>query len=676
MKNIPANVVQRAEKITELLRQYNREYYVLDQPSVPDIEYDTLFRELQALEQDYPELITSESPTQRVGAQALSEFAQVQHDVKMLSLDNVFNEETFLAFEKRIKDKLKADDDVEFACEPKIDGLAVSLLYKDGKFVRGATRGDGETGENITENLRTIKAIPLQLLGDNLPSLLEVRGEVYISHKDFAALNEQVKQTGHKGFMNPRNAAAGSLRQLDPKVTATRPLTMFCYSVAQCENFALPATHIATLHQLKAWGFRINPLAITAQNSQACFKYYESMAQQREQLEYDIDGLVYKVNDLALQDQLGFVSRAPRWATAYKFPAQEVATVLNAVDFQVGRTGAITPVARLEPVEVGGVVVSNATLHNMDEIERLDVHEGDTVIVRRAGDVIPQVVSVILSKRPNNACKPVMPQACPVCDSAVAKKEGEAVTRCTAGMQCPAQFKEGLKHFVSRKAMNVDGLGDKLIEQLVDEGLVVTLPDLYQLEREALIALERMAEKSADNLLTALEQSKQTTLPRFLYGLGIREVGQTTAQHLANELLTIENLQEQNGEQLQLIDDVGPIVADNIVKFFANADNKKVVAQLRKLGVQWPEISSKVVENDLPLSGQQIVLTGSLQKYKRDEAGEKLAALGAKISGSVSSKTTILVAGEKAGSKLKKAQQLNIEIWNEETLLERLSQYE
>ena len=668
-------VQQEIEALRAELNQHNYRYYVLDDPSVPDAEYDRLLRQLQQFEADNPQLITVDSPTQRVGAQPLSAFGEVAHEVRMLSLDNAFDDDEMRDFERRIKDRLKDDADLEFACEPKLDGIAVSLLYEEGLFVRGATRGDGQTGENITQNLRTVPSIPLKLMGSGWPQRLEVRGEVYMPKAGFDAFNQQALAKDEKPFVNPRNAAAGSLRQLDARITAKRPLEMCCYSVGVVEGGELPVNHSEVLKQLHGWGFRINDQMAVVQGIEGCIAYYQSLQTRRDTLHYEIDGIVFKLNSLKLQQQVGFVSRAPRWAIAYKFPAQEEITQLLDVEFQVGRTGAITPVARLEPVFVGGVTVSNATLHNGDEIERLGVRCGDTVIVRRAGDVIPQVVQVVLEKRPENSQMIEFPATCPECDSDVIRAEGEAVARCTGGLYCAAQRKEAIKHFASRKAFDVEGLGDKLVDMLVDQQLINSIADLFHLEHSAVSGLERMGDKSAQNLLDALQKSKQTTLARFIYALGIREVGEATAASLANHFAELDALMQASEEQLLDVDDVGPIVASHIVHFFQQSHNQEIIMALLAEGVQWPVIEKKSVQ-ETPLAGQTWVLTGTLEVLTRDQAKARLVALGAKVSGSVSAKTHCVVAGAKAGSKLNKAEALGIAVRDESALLVLLEQLE
>ncbi|MGL6020479.1 MAG: NAD-dependent DNA ligase LigA [Gibbsiella quercinecans] len=666
------------EQITQLrtaLRHHEYQYHVLDAPEIPDAEYDRLMRELRALEEAHPELITPDSPTQRVGAAPLSAFEQVRHEIPMLSLDNVFDEDSYLAFYKRVQDRLKSSEPLTFCCELKLDGLAVSLLYEDGVLVRAATRGDGTTGENITANVRTIRAIPLRLSGANIPRRLEVRGEVFMPQAGFEKMNEEARRKDGKVFANPRNAAAGSLRQLDPRITATRPLTFFCYGVGLLEGGELPRSHWQRLMQFKAWGLPVSDRVKLCTGSDEVLAFYHQVEQTRADLGFDIDGVVVKIDDIDLQEQLGFVARAPRWATAYKFPAQEQITIVRDVEFQVGRTGAVTPVARLEPVLVAGVTVSNATLHNADEIERLGLRIGDTVIVRRAGDVIPQVVGVLEDRRPQDARDIVFPQHCPVCGSDVERVEGEAVARCTGGLICAAQRKEALKHFVSRRAMDVDGMGDKIIEQLVEKEYVKTPADLFRLSAGILTGLDRMGPKSALNLVNALEKAKQTTFARFLYALGIREVGEATAANLAAHFGELEKLRAADEEALKQVADVGEVVAKHVVNFFAEAHNQQVIDELLspEIGINWPMPAVVVSEEiDSPFAGKTIVLTGSLNLLSRDEAKDRLAALGAKVSGSVSKKTDLVIAGEAAGSKLAKAQELGIAVIDEAEMLRLL----
>ena len=666
-----SDVSNRVQELHKLLHEANHAYYVLDNPSIPDAEYDRLFRELQGIEASHSEFQTPDSPTQRVGGAALSHFESVTHEVAMLSLDNAMDAESLVDFNRRIMDLLKTDQPVEYACEPKLDGLAVSLLYENGVLVRGATRGDGASGENITQNVRTIPSIPLQLLNTKelpAPPVLEVRGEVYMPKAGFNKLNDQARENDEKIFVNPRNAAAGSLRQLDSTITAKRPLEFCCYSLGRVEGAELPQQHNEILQQFSHWGFITNPEMAVVEGADGCAEYYETLAAKRDDLDYEIDGIVYKVNDIELQKQLGFVSRAPRWAIARKFPAQEEMTLLEDVEFQVGRTGAITPVARLKPVFVGGVTVSNATLHNMDEVERLGVRVGDTVIIRRAGDVIPQIVKVVEEKRPSDAKAILLPETCPVCDSHVERIEDEAVARCSGGLVCAAQRKEAIKHFASRKAMDIDGLGDKIVEQLVDEGQIESFLDLYTLKHEAVANLERMGDKSAQNLLDAIEASKKTTFAKFLYSLGVREVGVATAQNLVNHFLDIRSLVKADFDALIEVEDVGPIVAKYILHFFSEPHNQKIIDGLLNIGIEWPAIEKKS-EDELPLNGLTYVVTGTLSSMGRDQAKGYLQNLGAKVAGSVSAKTHALVAGEKAGSKLKKAQDLEIEVLDEEAFM-------
>ncbi len=665
----------RAEALRAALNEHNYRYYVLDDPSVPDAEYDRLMRELRELEAAHPELVTPDSPTQRVGAEPLRQFAPVAHAVPMLSLENAFSADDLRDFDRRVRERLERDQPVRYVCEPKMDGIAVSLLYRDGLLERAATRGDGTTGEKITENIRTLRSVPLRLRGEGWPKVIEVRGEVYMPLAGFAEYNERAKEEGDKVFVNPRNAAAGSLRQLDPRITARRPLEFCCYGVGLVEEGSLPDTHSGILEQLGEWGFRTNAETAVVEGVEACIERYEQLLERRNTLSYEIDGIVFKVDEIALQRELGFVSRAPRWAIAHKFPAREEMTRLLDVEFQVGRTGAITPVARLEPVFVSGVTVSNATLHNADEIERLQVQIGDTVVIRRAGDVIPQVVQVVTDRRPADARAIVFPSDCPVCGSPVERVEGEAVTRCTGGLVCRAQLKESVKHFASRRAMDIEGLGDKLVDQLVERELVKTVADLYRLDAETLASLERMGAKSAANLVAAIEKSKQTTLPRFLFALGIREVGEATALTLARHFGDLDAIMAADESALLEVNDVGPIVAAHIVDFFATENNRHVIAQLRDVGVQWPAIDVQRHEAQ-PLAGQTWVLTGQLETMTRDEAKQRLQALGAKVSGSVSSKTSRVVAGPGAGSKLAAAEKHNIEVLDEAAFLAALAELE
>lgn len=663
---------QQIDKLRQDLRRYEYEYHVLDNPTIPDAEYDRLFHQLKALEAAHPELITADSPTQRVGAKPLSGFAQIRHEIPMLSLDNAFSDEEFYAFIKRIEDRLiRLPEPLTFCCEPKLDGLAVSILYVNGVLTQAATRGDGTTGENITANIRTIRNIPLQLLMDNPPARLEVRGEVFMPHEGFERLNQQALEKGEKTFANPRNAAAGSLRQLDPKITSKRPLVLNAYGIGIAEGVDLPNTHYDRLQWLKSIGIPVNPEIRLCNGTDEVLDFYRDIQNKRSSLGYDIDGTVLKINDIALQEKLGFISKAPRWAIAYKFPAQEELTRLNDVEFQVGRTGAITPVAKLEPVFVAGVTVSNATLHNGDEIERLDIAIGDTVVIRRAGDVIPQIIGVLHDRRPADARPIIFPKNCPVCDSAIVRIEGEAVARCTGGLFCAAQRKEALKHFVSRKAMNIDGVGGKLIEQLVDRELIHTPADLFKLDLTTLTRLERMGAKSAENALASLEKAKNTTLARFIFALGIREVGEATALNLANHFKTLEALQNADLEALQQVPDVGEVVANRILAFWHEPHNVAVVNDLIAQGVHWDDVEVKEVGENL-FKGKTVVLTGTLTQMGRNEAKALLQDMGAKVSGSVSAKTDFVIAGDAAGSKLTKAQELGVTVLTEEEFLAQI----
>ncbi|PHM46646.1 NAD-dependent DNA ligase LigA [Xenorhabdus miraniensis] len=670
------NIIGKINKLRTTLRHHEYLYHVMDAPEIPDAEYDRLMRELKALEEQHPALITADSPTQRVGAAPLTVFEQVRHEIPMLSLDNVFDEESYLAFDKRVRDRLKDSRDLVFCCELKLDGLAVSLLYENGELVQAATRGDGTTGENITANVRTIHAIPLRLKGENIPACVEIRGEVFIKQAGFEKLNEEARRTGNKVFANPRNAAAGSLRQLDPRITAKRPLTFYCYGIGVLEGGELPASHYERLMQFKNWGLPVSDKIKLCQGTQQVMDFYHSIEKQRPTLGFDIDGVVVKVDSLELQETLGFVARAPRWATAFKFPAQEQMTIVRGVEFQVGRTGAITPVARLEPVLVAGVTVSNATLHNADEIERLGLRIGDTVVIRRAGDVIPQVVGVVHESRPTESQEVIFPEHCPVCGSDIERIEGEAVARCTGGLFCGAQRKEALKHFVSRRAMDVDGMGEKIIEQLVDKEYVKTPADLFRLTAGTLAGLERMGPKSAQNVINALEKSKKTTFARFIYSLGIREVGEATAANLVSHFGTLEKLRAADTEALIAVQDVGSVVASHVVNFFSEEHNQIVIDDLvNNIGIHWESAeSSRVDEVDSPFAGKIVVLTGSLSRLSRDAAKDKLVALGAKVTGSVSKKTDLVIAGEAAGSKLVKANELGIPVIDEEDMLRLLGE--
>ncbi len=670
--NLPNHQI---EQLRIQIEEYNYQYYVLDTPSVPDAEYDRVMRALSNLEQSHPELIIPESPTQKVSGIASDGFKQITHLTPMLSLDNVFSEEEFATFTKRLADRLVLEtSEIEmmpFTCEPKLDGLAISLLYKYGRLIHAATRGDGKIGENVTSNIRTISSIPLKLRG-NYPALLDVRGEVFMPKKVFERLNTHAIESGEKVFANPRNAAAGSLRQLDSRVTAKRKLAVYFYAIGSASEGTLEDEHYLRLKQLKNWGLPICPEIKKLSGTKGCMDYFDEIMNSRTQLPYEIDGVVFKVNEIEQQETLGFVAKAPRWAIAHKFPAQEEMTCLIAVDFQVGRTGAITPVARLKPVFVGGVNVGNATLHNMDEIQRLDVRVGDTVVIRRAGDVIPQIVSVVLEKRVAGTEPIETPLKCPICESPLEKEPDQAIYRCSGGLICSAQRKQSIIHFASRKAMDIDGLGDKLIELMCDTQMIENIADLYQLTVEQISSLERMAEKSANNVLNSIEASKNTSLAKFLFGLGIREVGEVTAMNLANELLDINAIINADLEGLESIKDIGPIVAKHIEMFFSNDNNLKVIEELQRLGVNWPDIE-KPNKGSQPLLGQTWVLTGTLSQMKRAEAKQKLIELGAKVSGSVSKNTTIVVAGESAGSKLSKANDLGIEVVDEQLFIDKLN---
>lgn len=672
---------QRIKQLRDKIERHNYSYYVLDAPVIPDAEYDKLFRELQDLEAQHPELLTSDSPTQRVGGKVLDGFEPVRHVVPMLSIRTETDTESSGAsnFDTRVRNALGNGAEVEYNCELKFDGLAISLRYEGGLLVQAATRGDGETGEDVTQNIRTIYQIPLHLKNSNA-EVIEVRGEVYMSRKDFNRYNEKQRELGLPTLVNPRNGAAGSIRQLDPKLAAQRPLSFFAYGLGEVRGWDLPATHSAILDALKSFGLPVCDERAVVKGAQALANFHRGIAAKRDALPFDIDGVVYKVNSLALQAELGFVSREPRWAVAHKYPAEEQMTVLRDIEIQVGRTGKLTPVAKLEPVFVGGTTVSNATLHNEDEARRKDVRIGDTVIVRRAGDVIPEVVGVVQEKRPADAggvfdLNKLLGGRCPVCGSAIVREEGEADWRCTGGLFCAAQRKQAILHFAGRRAMDIEGLGDKLVDQLVDENIIHSLPDLYRLDVATLAALERMAEKSAQNIVDALEKSKNTTLNRFLFALGIRHVGESTAKDLARHFGKLDAIMQASIEQLLSVPDVGPIVAQSIVDFFNEPHNLEVVQQLRKLKVHW--IEHEGVDNQvLPLSGKTIVLTGTLASMSRDEAKSRLEALGAKVAGSVSKKTDYVVAGEEAGSKLTRAQELNVPVWNEAEFIQRLIEWE
>ncbi len=672
---------ERAAQLRQSLEEHLYRYHVLDQPTIADAEYDALFNELAALEAAHPELVTADSPTQRVGSKVLDAFAPVTHRVPMLSLANAFTAEDAQNFDRRCREGLGiVGEEIEYACEPKFDGLAITLAYVDGVFVQGATRGDGAVGEDVTENLRTVRSIPLSLSAKNgtVPKLIEVRGEVLMLKKDFQSLNERQAKKGEKLFVNPRNAAAGTLRQLDSKLTASRPLAFFAYGIGATDGVDLPESHAAMMDWLESLRFPVTRERRVVRGLAGLLDFYQDIGSRRPQLPFEIDGVVYKVNSFAAQEKLGFVSRAPRFATAHKFPAEEATTVLLGIDVQVGRTGAITPVARLQPVFVGGTTVSNATLHNEDEIRRKDLKIGDTVIVRRAGDVIPEVAAVIYAKRPADAQNFVMPTHCPQCNSLIEKLEGEAIARCTGGLFCPAQRKQALLHFAGRRAVDIEGLGDKLVEQIVDANLVRTPADVYRLGLTALSNLERMAEKSANNLLAAIEKSKKTTLAKFLFGLGIRHVGESTAKDLAKHFGNLDAIMDASVEALLDVNDVGPVVAQSLRNFFDQPHNREVAEQLRACGVTWPEneyveaSSAGEASTGGAFAGKTAVLTGTLPTLSRDEAKEKLEAAGAKVAGSVSKKTDFVIAGAEAGSKLEKAIELGVTVLDEAQFLEML----
>lgn len=658
---------ERVRTLRAEIERHNYAYYVLDAPIVPDAEYDRLFRELQALEVQHPDLVSSDSPTQRVGAQPAAEFAQVTHRTPMLSLANAFSEEDVANFDRRVREGLRCEE-VEYAAEPKFDGLAISLTYEQGRFVLGATRGDGYAGEEVTGNLRTVRSIPLRLQGEQHPGYLEVRGEVLMLRRDFARMNERAREAGEKEFANPRNAAAGSVRQLDPRITAKRPLRFFAYALAGLEGQPMPHSHAEVLERLRGWGFPVAAERAVVRGAAGLLRYYGEIGTRRAALPYDIDGVVYKVNRLADQERLGYVSRAPRFAVAHKYPAQEELTEVLDIEVQVGRTGAITPVARLKPVFVGGVTVTNATLHNEDEVRRKDIRIGDTVIVRRAGDVIPEVVAAIPEKRSGNEREFVMPVHCPVCGSGVMRLPDEAAARCTGGLYCAAQRKQAILHFASRRALDIEGLGEKLVDQLVDREVVKTAADLYDPTRvsvETLADLERMGEKSAQNIVDAIDKSKDTTLARLIYALGIRNVGEATAKDLARHFDSIEALMKATAEELQSVNDVGPVVAESIAGFFAEEHNREVIARLEQAGVRGRAEARPAVA---VVAGLTFVLTGALPRLTREEAAALIEAQGGKVSGSVSKKTDYVVAGEDAGSKLEKARALGVKVIDEDGL--------
>ncbi len=662
----------RAADLRELLDRYNYRYHALDDPEVPDAEYDRLLIELRNLETQFPSLVTANSPTQRVGATPVAAFGAVRHRLAMLSLDNAFSEAEVRDFDRRVRERLEREGVVSYSAEPKLDGLAISALYENGEFVQGATRGDGETGEDVTGNLKTIAALPLRLRTTDAPRILEVRGEVFMPLAGFERYNQEALARGEKAYVNPRNAAAGSLRQLDPRMTAARPLDLFIYGIGYVEGGELPAQHSQVLQTLRRWGFKICPQATVVESIEGCLGYYRDMGAARSRLPYQIDGVVYKVDDIAEQRRLGFVSRAPRWALAHKFPAEEALTTVREIEFQVGRTGALTPVARLEPVFVGGVTVSNATLHNMDEMTRKDVRIGDTVVIRRAGDVIPEVVRVLPERRIAGATAVLLPTQCPVCGSPVVREDDQAVARCTGGRTCAAQRKEEIKHFASRRAMDIQGLGDKLIDQLVERDWVRTPADLFALRATQLATLDRFGEKSALKLEAALAASKRTTLPRFLYALGIRDVGEATALALAQHFGDVATLRQATAEEIQRVPDVGPIVAGHAAAYFRDRENAEIVDRLLASGISWPALAVKPASGEL--AGKTFVLTGTLASMTREAAQDEITARGGKVSGSVSKKTHFVVAGAEAGSKLKKAEDLGVTVLDEAQFLALLQE--
>lgn len=665
-----AQAARRIATLSQQIRHHDIQYYSHDAPTIADAEYDRLMRELLELEQAYPALLRPDSPTQRVSGVVDHQFEAVEHRLPMLSLANAFSDEEIADFHRRCLDRLEDVTQLAYAAEPKLDGLAISLMYDAGQLIRAVTRGDGQQGENVSHSVRTIRSIPLSLEGEH-EGILEVRGEVFFPVAAFEAWNRRARDEGGKPFANPRNAAAGSIRLLDPSITAERPLAFFAYSVGHVEGYTLPDTHSEIMAWLRACGLPVCPENARVDDLAGCLAYYESLAERRSSLPYDIDGVVFKVDLLVLQERLGFVSRAPRWAIARKFPAQEEMTRVQAIDIQVGRTGALTPVARLEPVQVGGVTVTNATLHNQDEIERKDVRVGDTVIVRRAGDVIPEVVQVVADRRPERTEAFRMPEQCPVCGSPAERSDDQAVLRCTGGLICAAQQKEAIKHFASRKAMDIDGLGDRLVSQMIDQGLIGNVADLYDLDEEQIASLERMGEKSAANLYRAIDHSKQASMARLLFALGIREVGETTARSLAGHYRSMGPLIEAQPDELEAIDDIGPIMARHVHEFFADERNLALIERLRQSGVTTPFEAPEAVDESptaLPLAGQTYVLTGKLTEFTRDQASERLIALGARVSSSVSKNTTAVICGEAAGSKRTRAETLGIPIWNEQEL--------
>ncbi|MFQ5608657.1 MAG: NAD-dependent DNA ligase LigA [Woeseiaceae bacterium] len=670
----PDDVCQRAAELRAEIENHNYRYHVLDDPSIPDSEFDKLMTELSALEAEYGDLVIPESPTQRVGSTPVSGFGQVRHELPMLSLDNAFSDDSVHEFDRRVRDRLGVDGAIVYAVEPKLDGIAVSIVYERGKLARAATRGDGSVGEDVTHNVRTISSVPLRLRNGDFPDYLEIRGEIFMPRAGFEALNKKARDAGDKTFVNPRNAAAGSLRQLDPRLTAKRPLDFFVYGLGVARDGEIPASHSRSLVDFKRWGLRVCPESAVVEGAAGCLAYYAEVGARRDTLPYDIDGVVYKVDDFALQQQLGFVSRAPRWAIAHKFPAQEQLTTVEGVEWQVGRTGAVTPVAGVKPGFGGGGTVSTATLHNFDELRRKDVRVGDTVIVRRAGDVIPEVARVVMERRRKGARRPKLPGRCPICDSEVLRVEDEAVARCSGGLYCSAQRIEAIKHFASRRALDIEGLGSKLVQQLVEQGLVRTPGDLYRLTLDQLRELDRMGEKSAENLVASMEKSKRTTLARFLYALGIREVGEATAASLANHFRDIDQLVEANEDDLLAVADVGPVIAAHVRAFFRQTHNAEVIRDLLDLGICWPRPKVQTTDaGGLPFGDQTVVITGTLESMTRAQAREHIQRLGGKVTTSVSRKTDIVVAGKNAGSKLESAQNLGVKVLTEKAFLAKLT---
>jgi len=665
---VPESIKKEAEKLRELINYHNIKYYRDDSPEISDAEYDELFQRLKEMESRYPELITPDSPTQRIGAEPLEKFEKVTHRTAMFSLDNAMNEGEILEFDQRVKKILGINRDIEYVAEPKIDGLAINLIYEKGIFKRGATRGDGIVGEDVTQNLRTIRELPLRMIGKNLPELAEIRGEVYMLKKEFAELNKEREKRGEPLFANPRNAAAGSVRQLDPNITRERSLHLFLYQLGEVRG-ARFETQWGVLNQLKEWGFPVQKRIKPCKNIEEAVEFYQRLIEEREQLEYEIDGLVIKVNQLSLWTRLGETARAPRWAIAAKFPARQKTTLVKDIIVQVGRTGALTPVAILEPVEVGGVIVKRATLHNQDEIERKDIRIGDTVVVQRAGDVIPEVVNFIPEKRPKNARKFQMPDKCPVCGSKVVKPEDEAIHRCV-NLNCPAQVMERIKHYASRAALNIEGLGEKIVEQLFSEGLVKSLADLYRLKKEDLLKLDKFADKKAENLLNAIEASKKTTLARFIYGLGIRHVGESMAQVLVDHFGTLDALANASLEDLMTVEGIGPEVANSILDFFQNKENQKLLKELLSLGISFE--TAKKTRAETPLSDKTFVLTGALSGMTREQAKNLIQRAGGKVSSSVSKKTDFVIVGAEPGSKFDKAKELGVKLLTEKEFLDLL----